>query len=128
MGKLAVTIPVTVAVVDDDEAILDAMQLVLEDQRWDIRTYSTGEAFLADLCDLNPVCVVLDPHLPGVSGAEVARSVASAGIPIIGLTAHPGSVLASQVVDSGAWAMLTKPVTCDQLVECIRAAVDHSFA
>jgi len=119
------TIGVTIAVVDDDEAILDAMRLVLEGQNWDIQTYTTGEEFLADMSNHKPECVVLDPHLPGLSGAEVARSVAqaNAGIPIIGLTAQPGSPLAVEVVGAGAWAMLTKPVTSEELVDYIRAAV-----
>lgn len=117
--------PVTVAIVDDDEAILDAVQLVLEEQHWDIQTYTTGEEFLADLDIRKPKCVILDPHLAGLSGAEVARSVAETDdcIPIVGLTAQPGSPLTSEVVDAGARVMLTKPVTSEELVYCIRAAI-----
>ena len=116
-------LPVTIAIVDDDEAILDAMQLALEEQRWDIKTYSTGEEFLATLSDSALGCVVLDPHLPGLSGGEVARWVAGAGVPIIGLTARPGSPLASEVIDAGACAMLTKPVSSEELIGHIRAAL-----
>jgi len=130
MARSVGTTPLTIAIVDDDEAILDAVQLVLEEQYWDIRTYTTGEEFLADLDNREPKCVVLDPHLPGLSGAEVARSVAEANahIPIIGLTAQPTSPLASEVVDAGARVMLTKPVTSEELVDYIRAAVSRSLS
>jgi FixJ family two-component response regulator len=119
---------VSIAIVDDDEDILDAIQLVLEDQGWGVQTYATGEDFLADLRSHKPDCLILDPHLLGLSGGEVARSVANGNdrIPIIGLTARPVSPLAIEVMNAGAGAMLTKPVTAETLIEHIQAAIGTS--
>ena len=116
----------TVAVVDDHEAILDAIRLVFEEQQWAVCTYLSGESFLADVA-ANRVfdCVILDPHLSGVSGSVVARSLADRAprVPVIGLTAHPNSPVTLEVSEAGAFGLLTKPVTSQQLVENVLAAI-----
>lgn len=116
---------VNIAIVDDDESILDAVKLVLEDEGWRVRTYATGEEFLADFDRHTPNCLILDPNLPGVSGAEVARSVVdgSGQIPIIGLTARPTGPVSTELVNAGAHVILTKPVTTEELVDQIQRAV-----
>jgi FixJ family two-component response regulator len=116
---------IEIAIVEDDEAVRDAIALVLSDCGWLIRAYSTGEEFLSDLEVNTPDCLVLDPHLPGLSGAAVARIVAAADIelPIIGLTARPNSDMASAVLAAGASAMITKPVTFEALVHHIQDAL-----
>ena len=116
--------PITVAVVEDDDSILDAIRLVLEARGWDIRTYSTGEAFLAEVNSYKPDCVILDPHLPLMNGAEVMRRLKdSTQIPFIGLTARPTSSITTEVADLGAHPILTKPATADELVIHIEHAI-----
>lgn len=114
-----------IAIVDADETILDSVRLVLESEGWCVRIYATGEDFLADLNHYRPDCLIIEPHLPGLSGAEVARSMARNidHLPIIGLTAWPVSPLTTDVVNAGACVMLTKPVTSESLVDNIRVAV-----
>lgn len=117
---------IRVAVVDDHEAILDSIRLVLEEQQWDVRTYSSGEAFLADIDAAGDFdCVILDPHLPGISGSEVVRTLADhpRRMPVIGLTARPNSPVTLAVTAAGAFGLLTKPVTSQQLIEQILAAL-----
>jgi two-component system response regulator TtrR len=116
---------IDIAIVEDDEAVRDSIQLVLSDFGWRVRTYSGGEDFLADLDDYVPDCLILDPHLPGLSGADVARALAvrNARVAIVGLTARPTSVLAGAVLAAGASAMMTKPVTVEALVNQVLAAL-----
>jgi FixJ family two-component response regulator len=116
---------VSVAIVDHDEDILDAVRMALEDIGWCVRTYSTGEDFLADVKKHRPDCLILDPHLPGLSGAEVARALTEDNrhIPIIGLTARPASLVTDELVNAGARVMLTKPATFEDLVEYVQAAI-----
>ena len=116
---------VVVAVVDSDEAILDSVGLVLEIHGWRVWQYPSGESFLDDFSRNCPDCLILDPHLPGLSGAVVARTVSSRSghIPIIALTARPASQLTADVVQIGVTAMLTKPVSEEMLVNSIRQAV-----
>lgn len=118
---------VSIAIVDSDEAILDAVQFVLENEGWQVWTYATGEDFLADVPHHEPDCIILDPHLPKMNGADVARSVSigNGRIPIIGLTARPTSPATTEVMQAGAREMLTKPVTFEELVDHIQAAIGH---
>jgi FixJ family two-component response regulator len=117
---------VAVAVVDSDDAVLDSVSLVLEMHGWQVRTYSTGESFLDDLDRHQPDCIVLDPHLPGLSGAELARTVSTGNrcIPIIALTARPTSQLTADTVNAGVAALLTKPVSEETLVSSIQEALN----
>ena len=113
----------TVAVVDGDESILDAITWVLDNQSWAVSTYSQGEPFLADLNRYKPNCVVLDPHLPDLDGVEVVRAltVGHAAIPFIILTAVPDSPVISEIKVIGAREVLTKPVSAEVLVDHIQA-------
>ncbi len=119
---------VRIAVVDDDAAILDALTLGLEGEGWEVQTYSSGEEFLRSLPGTPIDCLILDPHLPDLTGAEVARSVAIGHlrIPIIGLTARPNSPATTEVMRAGARVMLTKPATLEKLVEEIQAVINSS--
>lgn len=124
MSLRAPGLPVSVAVVEDDEPVLDAIRLVLESRGWNIETYTTGEAFLADVHNHNLDCVLIDPHLPQMSGAEVARRlVESTQIPFIGLTARPASPITAAIARIGAHTILTKPVAAETLVENVEAAI-----
>lgn len=116
---------ICIAIVDDDETVLDAIQLVLEEEGWHVHTYLRGEDFLADLGNHEVDCVILDPHLPGITGAHVARSLmnASSHVPIVGLTARPSSPLTIEVINAGARVMLTKPIAAEDLVEQVQAAI-----
>lgn len=117
--------PATIAVVDDEVSILDAAELLLTDQGWYVRTYVSGEDFLADV-DLHcPDCLLLDVHLPGIGAADIMRRVMHGGhaIPVIGLTARPHSAATTWLRRSGARVVLTKPVSADRLIRLITAAL-----
>lgn len=120
-------VPLIVAVVDDDRCILEAVRLAFADaERWEIRTYGDGETLLEDVARGSPpACLVLDPHLPGISGADVARALLrTARVPIVGLTALPTSPLATEMAAAGALVVLTKPVAYERLMSAIEAAID----
>ncbi len=125
MDKAARSRAITVAVVDDDVAILDAIRLVLEVQEWRIRTYMTGEEFLADLHSCRPDCVLMDPHLPGLDGVSVIRSMHREGFKpgIVALTAQPDSSLSRAIEKAGARTVHTKPVSAEALLGSVRAAI-----
>ena len=113
---------VTIAIVDDDESILDSLQMVLENQDWNTKTYPSGEAFLADFENNKPDCILLDSHFPGLNGAEVARSIdiAKTNIPVIVLTAYPKSKLTNEIMSLGAREVLVKPITAEVLIDHIQ--------
>jgi two-component system response regulator FixJ len=117
-----------IAVVDDDEAILDSIKLVLEARGWGVRLYATGETLLAAL-DAGewPNCLVLEPHLPGLSGVEIARSIAEHDpqLAVVVLTARPTSMLVTELQRSGINGLLVKPTTAQQLISHIERALSE---
>ncbi len=113
---------VTIAIVDDDEAILDSVKMLLEGVGWPTRIYATGEALLEDLKTYTPTCVILDPHLPGISGAVIAGAL-KPNIPFIVLTARPKSVVTNAVENAGSLVTMIKPVSSEALLEHVLDAV-----
>ena len=115
----------SVAIVDDDEAVLDAVETVLDDQYWVTHTYISGDVFLSDLKDLKPDCIILDANLLGLSGEAVAQTVTNDfdHIPIIVLTAYPDSPQTMKIKKLGVRDVLVKPVTANALIECIQNIV-----
>jgi len=118
----------TVAVVDDDVRILDALELLFEAEGWTVQTYTTGEAFLRDLANNGaPQCLILDPYLPGINGAEVAQAIVNAGsgasTPIIVLTARPSGTVTQEIMKAGARTLFTKPIAAEDLIEEVNAAL-----
>ena len=118
-----------IAVIEDDEDVLDAMLMVLGKENWIVRPYTSGENFLADFEHNQPDCVILDPHLPGISGADLVRLLraSSASVQIVALTAQPDSPTTAAVIDTGVRTVLTKPVSAEELVRQVQAALQSRF-
>jgi len=118
-------LPVRVAVVEDDEPVLDAVTLVLENQEWEVRAYTNGEAFLDDLHDYMPDILLLDSHLPGIDGVEVIEHLGDklVTLPIIILTAYPNSTETIRLHETAGSQLLRKPVTELELLSRCRAAL-----
>lgn len=117
---------VTVAIIDDDESVLDAVKTVLENEDWITQTYASGEAFLSDLKQNRPDCIILDANLSGVSGVAVALTIGTSycnSIPIIILTAYPESPQTLKIKKLCSCDVLIKPVTAEVLIDHIRAAL-----
>ena len=117
---------VSIAVVDDDESVLDAVKTVLENEDWNTLTYASGEEFLSDLKQHKPDCIILDANLKGVSGVAVALTIGSSyanSIPIIILTAYPGSPQTTKIKNLASCDVLVKPVTAEILIQHIQEAL-----
>lgn len=112
----------TIAIVDDDESILDSLKMVLENQDWKAQTYISGNAFLADLVQLKPDCIILDSHFPGINGAEIVRSIkiTNKSVPIIVLTAYPKSQETIEIMSLGASEVLAKPIRAEVLIDYVQ--------
>ncbi|WP_299871228.1 response regulator transcription factor [uncultured Cocleimonas sp.] len=112
----------TIAIVDDDESILDSLKMVLEDQEWNAQTYISGESFLADFEQHVPDCIILDSHFPGKNGADVVRFIKTINksIPIIVLTAYPKSQETNEIMELGATEVLAKPIKAEVLIDHVQ--------
>lgn len=115
---------ITVGVVDDDNSVCKAVGRLL--RGWNMRaaTYSSAESFFrdADLPSLD--CLILDIHLPGMTGFDVQREVRNTGstLPIIFLTADDVADSRDRALKSGA-EYLRKEEPGVRLQEAILRAV-----
>lgn len=113
-----------VRLVDDDESVLRALSVFLAFDDWQLRTYSSADAFLAGDDFTRPGCAVLDVRMPGMSGIELFDEMRRRGIglPVIFLSAHGDIEMAVDAVRRGAKTFLVKPPKPEKLLEAISQA------
>jgi two-component system CheB/CheR fusion protein len=124
--------PQTVFVVDDDDAICDAMRGALGARGLNVELYSSGEAFIDSISPTRRGCLVIDNAMPEMSGVEVLERLASEGsaIPSIMITGHGDISTAVRAMKAGAIEFIEKPIPYKQLLSAIDRAflIDQSSA
>ncbi len=116
------TSQLTIAVVEDEPAVLDAFQMVLTKASWRVLLCARAEALFAWLDTGEAIdCVLMDPNLPGMNGAEAVALLQHRypALPVIGISASPDGPLAHATSRAGARVMLAKPVNAAKLVATI---------
>jgi len=121
----------SVAIVDDEEGIRKALSRLLRASGLDAESYANGQEFLDAAAAHRPDCVVLDLHMPGMSGLQVLRKLKAAGqrLSIVVITAHDEPETRERCIDAGACAYLRKPLEDRLLLNAISAAMrSHTAA
>jgi FixJ family two-component response regulator len=114
-----------VAVVDDDEAVLDATSSFLEALGYNALAFRSGEAFLASDAGGDVSCLLTDVNMPGISGLELQDRVRQLRptLPIILMTALTDDALRRRACAGGARELLRKPIAADDLIRCLEATL-----
>lgn len=101
-----------IAVVDDDPAVLKALGRLLRSRAFHVKTYKSGQDFLAALPHGVPECLIVDLQMPVMNGLELHRLLIGKGIliPTIMITAHSNSALRVRYEEAGLIAFLQKPL------------------
>jgi FixJ family two-component response regulator len=117
----------TVYLVDDDLAVRRALSRVLGEAGWQVETFESAEAFLAQPDRKAADCLVLDVTMPGMDGLALQRRLREEGeaMPIVFLTGHGDIPMTVQAIKAGATDFLTKPVRSQDLVSTVRAAIEQ---
>ncbi len=117
----------TVHVVDDDDAIRDALSWLLRSRGVTARSWPSAEAFLAEYSDAMRGCIVLDVRMEGMSGVELFEHLLARGsrLPVIFLTGHGDVPLAVAALKKGAFDFVEKPFNDNDLVDRIVAGMRH---
>ncbi|MGH8923638.1 MAG: response regulator [Acidimicrobiia bacterium] len=116
-----------VLIVEDEQAITEALQYAFELEGFAVESATTGRAGLEAARRLHPSVVVLDVMLPGMSGLDVCRQLRSeSDVPIIMLTARGAEADKVAGLELGADDYLTKPFSIRELVARVRAQVRRS--
>lgn len=115
----------TIAVVEDDESVREALGNLLLSMGLEVQTFATAEDFLAWPQHARIACLVSDIQLPGIGGLELQRRIVSTGdaVPVILITAFPRDHIRRQAEEQGAVALLAKPFDGGHLVDCIQRAL-----
>jgi two-component system KDP operon response regulator KdpE len=115
---------ISVLVVDDDPAIQRTLAIGLRARGYDVLPARDGRTAVEACHDDEPDVVLLDLGLPDLSGVEVLRKIREwSQVPVIVLSARPGSNDKVEALDVGADDYVTKPFGMDELLARVRAAV-----
>ncbi len=117
----------TVYVIDDDAAMRDSLEFLLDTAGFEVTLFDAASVFLQQLPDLSFGCVVSDIRMPGLSGMELLQDLKTRGsnLPIIIMTGHGDIPLAVEAIKLGALDFLEKPFEDERLIGAIRSAFKH---
>jgi FixJ family two-component response regulator len=117
-----------IAVVDDEPSVRKALRRLLSASGHEVKTFASGQEFLEGFAAWRPDCLVLDLHMPGLSGLEVQKELARIGdsLPIVIITAFDDPESRAQCLAAGATAYLLKPFDDQALLDAIANAIESS--
>lgn len=117
-----------VCVVDDDEAVRDSTQMLLDIHGFKVRTYAGAQDFLAEFNATDTGCLILDIHMPEMTGVELLTLLRARGVatPAIIVSGQTNPVVGEMLTRSGALAILDKPVNEGELMGHVERALASS--
>jgi len=116
-----------VFVVDDDEGMRQSLKNLIGSVGLRVEAFASAQEFMrSKLMDV-PGCLVLDVRLPGLSGLDLQKRMADAGIaiPIIFITGHGDIPMTVRAMKAGAVEFLTKPFRDQDLLDAIQQALER---
>jgi two-component system response regulator DctR len=114
-----------VYVVDDDDAVRDAVRMLFRTAELQVETFSSADTFLEQADLERRCCVLLDIRMPGMTGTEVHDELLQRGVraPVIFITGHGDIPMAVQAMRKGAYDFIEKPFDDEQLLNQVLAAL-----
>ena len=121
--------PPVIAIVDDDEAVREALCDLLLVEGLSALPFAGAAAFLADT-GLAVDCIVTDVRMPEIDGLELQARLRTRGstVPLIFITSSVDEATRAQAMRGGAAAWFTKPVADKALLAALRTALKQSGA
>ena len=114
-----------IAIIDDDDAVREALQQLVRSLGYSVATFGSAEAFLKSEQITNTSCLITDLQMPGLSGLDLQDRLIAKGhrIPIVFLTGDPDESLRARALKAGAIAFLSKPCNDDHLLGSLEKAL-----
>lgn len=118
-----------VYIIDDDEAIREALMMLIESTGWQAMAFDSAAGFLGACPQAENCCLILDLQMPGMSGADLLERLRVEGrdIPVIVITAFPENSMARRAQTAGARTILTKPFNDSQLLAELHKVLDDNI-
>jgi FixJ family two-component response regulator len=118
----------TVYVVDDDEAVRDSLQWLLEGKDYRVRCFDSAESFLARYDPREVACLICDIRMEGMTGLELQNRLLEghSPLPIVFITGHGDVPMAVDTMKKGAMDFIQKPFKEEQLVELVERMLERA--
>src|SRR6202163_3105197 len=115
-----------VSIVEDDQFFRESLKRLMRSQGYNVEAFASAADFLASPRYIETACLIADVHMPAMTGIELYRHLIEAGytIPTILVTAYPDDVERARALDDGVICYLRKPVDEQDLMRCLRAALE----
>jgi FixJ family two-component response regulator len=118
----------TVYVVDDDEAVRDSLQWLLEGKDYRVRCFESAENFLSRYDPREIACLIVDMRMGGMTGLELQNQLSESRspLPIVFITGHGDVPMAVDAMKKGAMDFIQKPFKEDQLLALVERMLEHA--
>jgi FixJ family two-component response regulator len=118
----------TVHVVDDDEAVRDSLQWLLEGKDYRVRCFDSAESFLSRFDPREVACVLADIRMDGMSGLELQDKLIErkSPLPIVFITGHGDVPMAVSSMKKGAMDFIEKPFKEEELVSLVERMLEKA--
>ena len=116
----------TVYVVDDDEAVRDSLQWLLEGKDYRVRCFDSGETFLGRYDPKEVACLIVDIRMGGMTGLELQERLIErkSPLPVVFITGHGDVPMAVDTMKKGALDFIQKPFEEEQLVTVVERMLE----
>ncbi|MFN3077230.1 MAG: response regulator transcription factor [Alphaproteobacteria bacterium] len=116
-------------VVEDDEAVLDSLALLLRRQGYTVHPHDSAGGFLAAFNPERFGCIISDVRMPGMSGIELVAELGRrrALHPILLISGHGDIEMAVGMIKAGVFDFIEKPFTDSRLLTSLRAALEQGI-
>ena len=115
-------------VVDDDEAVRDSLQWLLEGKDYRVRCFDSAESFLSRYDPREVACLLVDIRMPGISGLELQDRLIErkSPLPIVFITGHGDVPMAVNTMKKGAMDFIPKPFKEEELLSVVERMLDQA--
>ena len=116
----------TVYVVDDDEAVRDSLQWLLEGKDYRVRCFDSAESFLSRYDAREVACLIVDVRMGGMTGVELQERLIErrSPLPIVFITGHGDVPMAVNTMKKGAMDFIQKPFNEEELVNLVERMLE----
>jgi two-component system, LuxR family, response regulator FixJ len=117
----------TVFIVDDDQEVREAIELLMVSVGLAAQTYESAQDFLERFDPERPGCLVLDIRMKGMSGLELQERLACEPVhpPIVIITGHGDVPMAVRAVKAGAVDFIEKPFNAQVMLDAVHKAIEQ---
>jgi FixJ family two-component response regulator len=117
-----------VFIVDDDPAVRETLSLLFTNAGYTVVRFAEGAAFLRAVKERNPVCIILDVHIPGKTGIDLLKELNAQDYPapIFIMSGQGDIAMAVDAIKNGALDFIEKPFRGSDVVTRVREAISAS--